>query len=124
MRIKLDENLPAELVDDLRALGHDTDSIVSEGLAGAVDVVVVREARRAQRVLFTLDKGLGDVRAYPAGRHGGIVLFRPPAAGRGTVREFIRTAVGKGSIAAAAPGRLVVLTATRVRVWPMRARRS
>jgi predicted nuclease of predicted toxin-antitoxin system len=29
MQIKLDENLPAELVDDLTALGHDVDSVES-----------------------------------------------------------------------------------------------
>lgn len=31
MRVKRDENLPAELVEDLRALGHDVDSVLSEG---------------------------------------------------------------------------------------------
>ena len=38
MRIKLDENLPAELVDDLAAMGHDADTVASEGLTGFADV--------------------------------------------------------------------------------------
>jgi len=34
MRIKLDENLPAELADDLRRLGHLVDTVADEGLEG------------------------------------------------------------------------------------------
>ena len=37
MRFKLDENLPTELEDDLVRLGHDADSVVTEGLGGADD---------------------------------------------------------------------------------------
>jgi predicted nuclease of predicted toxin-antitoxin system len=66
MQIKLDENLPAELVDDLTALGHDVDSVESEGLAGQPDLIVAAAGHRSQRVLFTLDKGLGDVRRFAA----------------------------------------------------------
>ncbi|MGO9262748.1 MAG: DUF5615 family PIN-like protein [Bryobacteraceae bacterium] len=35
MKFKLDENLPIDLVTDLRALGHDADTVVDEGLGGA-----------------------------------------------------------------------------------------
>jgi predicted nuclease of predicted toxin-antitoxin system len=76
MRLELDENLPAELVEDLRALGHDTDSVVTEGLAGRPDRAVAGAARGAHRVLLTLDKGLADIRRFPPGSYGGIVLFR------------------------------------------------
>lgn len=37
MRLKLDENLPTILVEDLAALGHDVDTAMSEGLAGHQD---------------------------------------------------------------------------------------
>ena len=47
MRFKLDENLPRELADDLRRLGHDPDSIVEEGLSGAKDRTVLQAARTA-----------------------------------------------------------------------------
>lgn len=82
MHIKLDENVPAELADDLRAGGHDVDSVVSENLAGEPDEVIVSAARGARRVLFTLDKGIGDVRRYPPARHAGVVLFRMGTVGR------------------------------------------
>ena len=34
MKIKLDENLPARLATALRQLGHEVDTVPSEGLAG------------------------------------------------------------------------------------------
>ena len=37
MRFKLDENLPVELLDDLRAAGHEADGLPDEGLIGAPD---------------------------------------------------------------------------------------
>jgi predicted nuclease of predicted toxin-antitoxin system len=76
MRIKLDENLPAELADDLRGLGHLVDTVVDEGLAGNADPLVADAARRTRRCLFSLDKGLGDIRRYPPKDYYGIVLFR------------------------------------------------
>ena len=90
MRFKLDENLPVELLDDLRAAGHEADGLRDEGLIGAPDNVVLDLVRRENRVLLTLDKGIADVRTYPPEAHAGIVLFRPPAAGRGTTRLFVR----------------------------------
>jgi predicted nuclease of predicted toxin-antitoxin system len=41
VKIKLDENLPVELVTDLRRLGHDADTVAGEGLHGAADPAVV-----------------------------------------------------------------------------------
>jgi Domain of unknown function (DUF5615) len=56
MRIKLDENLPAELADDLRQLGHLVDTVADEGLEGRADPVVADAARTARRCLFSLDR--------------------------------------------------------------------
>lgn len=53
MRIKLDENLPAELVEHLATMGHDADTVIGEGLVGSLDEHVLIAARRARRVLFT-----------------------------------------------------------------------
>jgi len=51
MRIKLDENLPAELADDLVRLGHLVDTVVGEGLEGRAYPLVADAARRARRCL-------------------------------------------------------------------------
>ncbi|MES1186200.1 MAG: DUF5615 family PIN-like protein [Myxococcales bacterium] len=47
MRLKLDENLPTILVEDLVDLGHDVDTAVSEGLAGHEDPQVWSGAQAA-----------------------------------------------------------------------------
>ena len=61
MRFKLDENLPVELLDDLRVAGHEADGLHDEGLIGAPDNVVLDLVRLENRVLLTLDPSSGRV---------------------------------------------------------------
>jgi predicted nuclease of predicted toxin-antitoxin system len=90
VKFKLDENLPVELVTDLRSLGHDADTVADEGLRGAADPAVVDAASAADRILFTLDKGIANLQRYPIHQHAGIVLFRPDTSGRRAVIAFVR----------------------------------
>ena len=53
MKFKLDENLPVELVEDFRVLGHDADTIIDEGLRGAADPAVVDAAFSVGRMLVS-----------------------------------------------------------------------
>lgn len=76
MRIKLDENLPQRAAARLSAAGHTVDTVLDEGLGGRTDVEVVRAAALDDRLLITLDRGLGDIRAYPPGEHAGILVIR------------------------------------------------
>jgi Domain of unknown function (DUF5615) len=48
----------------------------AEGLGGAPDRDVVAAATAAERIPVSLDRGLGDIRAYPPGSHAGIVVLR------------------------------------------------
>jgi len=50
VRFKLDENLPVELVTDLRGLGHDAHTVTAEGLRGAADPAVMDAAFAADRI--------------------------------------------------------------------------
>jgi uncharacterized protein DUF5615 len=115
VRFKLDENLPVELLDDLRTAGHEADGLRDEGLIGAPDDIVLDLVRRERRVLLTLDKGIADVRAYPPQAHAGIVLFRPPATGRGTTLLFVRRHLGS-LLERDLAGRLPVITDHGIRV--------
>ena len=65
MNFEIDENLPTELADDLRQLAHDADTVLGEGLRGAKDPAVVEAARASDRILFTPDKGIANVRRFP-----------------------------------------------------------
>ena len=52
------------------------DTVTEEGLIGAPDHDVVAAATAAGLILISLDRGLGDIRAYPPGSHAGIVVLR------------------------------------------------
>ncbi len=115
MKFKLDENLPREFADDLVRLGHEADTVRSEGLVGADDTTVVQAARASGRILMTLDKGIGTLLQYPVHEHGGIVLFRPDASGRRSVLSFVRTRLGI-LLDMELSGRLTVVGPSRIRV--------
>lgn len=114
MRFKLDENLPVELVEDLCGLGHDADTVAAEGLRGAPDPTVVEAALATGRILFTLDKGIANLRRYPVQQHAGVVLFRPDTSGRRAVIAFVRERLHK-VIEMDLSGRLTVVGPSRIR---------
>ena len=115
MKFKVDENLPAEVRDDLRDIGHDTDLVSDEGLTGAPDEVLLEHVRREKRILLTLDKGIADVRSYPPSHYHGVVVFRPAASGRGTVLSFVRRHL-PALLQLEVDGRLLVVTDRSVRI--------
>ena len=53
MRVKLDENIPVRLAGELSTLGHDVDTVTSEGLKGKPDSDLWSAARREERFLIT-----------------------------------------------------------------------
>ena len=114
MKFKLDENLPVELVTDLRRFGHDADTVTGEGLGGAADPAVVDAAFAADRILFTLDKGIANLQRYPISQHAGVVLFRPDTWGRGAVIAFVRERLNK-LLEMDLTGRLTVVGPSRIR---------
>jgi len=115
MKFKLDENLPLELADDLAHLGHEADTVSSEGLSGAEDARVVQAAQASDRVLLTLDKGIASLLRYPIREHGGTVLFRPDESGRLSVLSFVRSRLAD-LLEFDLVGRLTVVGPTRIRL--------
>lgn len=115
MKIKLDENLSYKLKPKLEDLGHDVDTVIDEGLVSEPDIVLANIARQNQRMLFTLDKGLGDVRQYPPGVHPGIIVFRPNPSGPVAASQFVEDFVRTHNLDEMS-GCLVIVTPGRVRI--------
>ncbi|MFZ1009979.1 MAG: DUF5615 family PIN-like protein [Candidatus Sulfotelmatobacter sp.] len=115
MKFKLDENLPCELAEDLMRLGHEADTVFSEGLAGADDSTVIEAAQSSGRILMTLDKGIASLLQYPIHKHSGTVLFRPDESGRKEVLLFVRSRLDT-LLTVRLSGRLTVVGPTRIRV--------
>jgi predicted nuclease of predicted toxin-antitoxin system len=82
MKIKLDENMPAGLVESLTDLGHDVDTIPQEGLASADDRQVWQAAQQAERFFITQDLDFSDARRFAPGTHDGLLLVRLRNPGR------------------------------------------
>jgi predicted nuclease of predicted toxin-antitoxin system len=99
MNFKLDENFGARAQEIFRELGHDADTVVSEGLGGATDNEIYRVRCEEGLCLVTLDLDFSDVVRFPPETAGGIVVIRCPRNPSLTllermVRQFL-TAIGR-----------------------------
>ncbi len=115
MKFKLDENLPRELLADLRAAGHDADALPEEGLRGAPDPPIMERVERERLVLLTMDKGIADVRAYAPTRYAGLILLRPRTSGRQAVLNFVRRHL-PALLQADVAGHLLVVSERGIRI--------
>ena len=115
MRIKLDENVPADLAESLADIGHDVDTVVGEGLRGRLDAIVWDAARAEQRFFITQDLDFSDVRAFQPGSHPGVMVVRLHAPTRRRLLDRVRAVIDSIDIATWA-GCLVVVSDHRIRV--------
>ena len=89
MKLKLDENLPDDLAAELVGRGHDVDTVLDEQLGGQDEPAVVGAATDADRMLVTLDRGVGDLRYHPPGNHAGIVVLRPASQDPDSILQLV-----------------------------------
>ncbi|HRI69946.1 MAG TPA: DUF5615 family PIN-like protein [Polyangium sp.] len=115
MRIKLDENLPSCLVDVLRFLGHDVDTVPQEGIQGFVDADVWEAAQTAERFFITQDLDFSDMRNFAPGTHHGLLLVRLVHPSRTVLASFVELLFRQEAVEQWA-GCFVVATDTKIRV--------
>lgn len=75
-RFKLDENLPARVLDPLRAGGHDVMTVLEQGLGGATDVAISEACAAENRILLTLDLDFADIRRFGASQTISVLVIR------------------------------------------------
>lgn len=122
MKIKLDENMPVRLVEILRELGHDTDTVPEEGLTGRPDEAVWHAAQESDRFLITQDLDFSDVRQFAPGTHHGILLVRLREPGRNALLRQVQAVFSQEDVTNWR-GSFVVLTEHKVRIHrPERSR--
>ena len=76
MRFKVDENLPLEVAERLRACGHDAQTVLEQELGGSDDSRLAALCQREGRALVTLDMDFADIRAYPPADLPGLIVLR------------------------------------------------
>jgi len=90
LRIKVDQNLPAECAVLLRAAGLEADTAEAEGLSDADDSFIAERGRTEGGALVTLDLGFSDIRSYPPQEYSGIIVFRSKAQDKVTLLSILR----------------------------------
>jgi len=116
VRIKADENIGRSGIDFLRHQGHDVETVLQQGLGGAVDEAVFQACKVEARTLITLDRDFGHVLRFPPGQTSGIVILElgAPASVRillDRLREFLTLAATRS-----VEGELWIVEPGRVRV--------
>ncbi len=116
MRFLANENFPLDVVEALRAAGHDV-AWVRTDAPGSSDRQVLAWAVAERRILLTCDKDFGDL-AFRAGLPAdcGIVLFRLPAPSSADLAGRVLVALqSRGDWA----GHFSVVEPARIRIRPL-----
>ena len=96
--------------------GHDVDTAFDEGLAGATDKELLREASSEARILFTLDTDFLNLKLYPPKNHGGVVVFRPTQQGALAISKIVEAFVRSADLKKYRK-RTAVVERTRIRIF-------
>lgn len=76
MQFKTDENIPAQVVDLLRAAGHDAQAVFDQSLGGRSDSEIASVCKQEGRTLITLDTDFSDIRTYRPADYPGLLVLR------------------------------------------------
>jgi predicted nuclease of predicted toxin-antitoxin system len=93
LKLKIDENLPSECADILRAGGFEADTVAEERLTGADDSAIAFRVRSEGRVLVTLDLDFANIQAYPPAEYAGIIIVRSKRQDKHTVLALVHRIV-------------------------------
>jgi predicted nuclease of predicted toxin-antitoxin system len=95
MHIKVDEDLPIVAARWLRDHNYDASNVIEQGMAGWKDAPLWDAVQEERRFLLTADKGFADIRYYPPGTHGGVLLLRPDEDGIRPILELLNDVLGR-----------------------------
>lgn len=76
MKLKLDENVHADVASALRERGHDVLTVHDQGLAGRTDAEIAHAVRAELRGLITFDLDFADPRLCPPAQFAGLLVLR------------------------------------------------
>jgi predicted nuclease of predicted toxin-antitoxin system len=117
MQFLANENLPLDVVEAVRRLGHDVAWIRSDA-PGTKDRDILKRAVSEQRILLTFDKDFGDL-AFQSGLPAScdIVLFRLQASSSAALATLVAAALKSRTDWA---GHFSVVEPGRIRMRPLR----
>ena|SRR5688572_19201564 len=90
LKVTVDEDLPRQTVRLLQEHGYEAASVIEQGMGGWKDSRLWAAVQKDERFLITADKGFGDIRVYPPGKHFGVLLLRPDEDGIRPLLELLQ----------------------------------
>jgi predicted nuclease of predicted toxin-antitoxin system len=115
VKIKLDENVHADVREALARWGHDATTVHEEKLAGRPDSRIADAVKSEERCLVTFDLDFANPRSFPPKDFAGIVVLRLHAP---TARLQVRRLVSFFSTQTEGlAGKLWILDEVRARDW-------
>jgi len=76
MRLLADESLAGRTRRFLRSLGHDLLTLNDLGRIGVTNGEVLALAKARHAIVVAEDRGFGNLRDYPLGSHGGVIVLK------------------------------------------------
>ena len=99
MHIKVDEDLPPMAAEWLREQGYEASTVVEQEMGGWKDAPLWEAVQENAQFLLTADKGFADIRLYPPGSNGGILLLRPDEDGIRPVLDLLKAVLAEVDLA-------------------------
>ena len=93
MHIKVDEDLPPVVAQWLQDRGYQASTVVEQNMGGWKDHALWEVVQTDKQFLVTADKGFADIRTYPPGTHGGILLLRPDKDGIQAILDLLQNVI-------------------------------
>jgi predicted nuclease of predicted toxin-antitoxin system len=119
MYFLIDASLPRSAAPVVHACGHQVTDVRDISLGSAEDESIARHAQSHHLAILTRDFDFADVRNYPPSQYDGIAVVDLPNETPATfVVEVIRRFVQNRTWIEHLPGRLAIISASRVRFRP------
>jgi predicted nuclease of predicted toxin-antitoxin system len=116
MRFKVDENLPLEVAELLRANMHDAMTIFDQNMVGDLDPRVASVCKSEERALITLDLDFSHIRTYPPSEYPGMIILRPRTQSKPDVLSLIHQLIPLLNGNEKLKGNLWIVQENRVRI--------
>jgi predicted nuclease of predicted toxin-antitoxin system len=118
VRFLIDACLPREFAELLVSYSHVSIDLRDIGMRRAEDPDVAAHARGNSLCLLTEDWGFADIREYPPANYSGIVVIEVPDSSVDQKLAALRNLLSRPDIVQILPGRLAIVTPTKIRLRP------
>jgi predicted nuclease of predicted toxin-antitoxin system len=116
MRFKIDENLPIEVAELLRANMHDSMTIFDQNMVGELDSKIASVCKSEERALITLDLDFSHIRIYPPSEYPGIIILRPRTQSKPDVLALVHKLIPLLDGSERLMGNLWIVQENRIRI--------